>query len=304
MINPLVSICIPTYNYAHYLPQALSGCLNQSYEQIEIVIVDDASTDNSVAVVNSFADSRIRFATNPRRLGLVENWNKALSLVRGEIVKFIFADDYPAADAIEKFVQAFEGPSVDLAFSSCRQIGAAGEYLYTHQPYPETRRLPRSAEAKRCLVEGNYIGSPSSVAVRAAALKDVGAFNELLRFHADQEMWIRILLNGDGYFLAEPLVSVRIHDGSETKRLEQANQIKIEMQKFIKSCLSHPQIGALFSDSEAAEWVERNRPRPSPKGEAQREFIKRLIKKTPLYCLRQNRLRWKSEKAKLRTGNG
>lgn len=262
--NPLVSICLPTYNYAHYLPESISSCLNQTYEHIELIITDDASTDNSREVINSFDDPRIRFEENPERLGLVGNWNKALTYVRGDIVKFIFADDYPAEGAVEKFVEAFEDPSVDLVFSSCRQIEAEGKYLYTHQPYPETRHLPGRAEAKRCLLQGNYIGSPSSAAVRASALKRVGDFNELLRFHADQEMWIRVLLNGDGYFLAEPLVSVRIHEGSETRRLERTNQTLIETQKFVEWCLGHQEMRALLSDAEAEEWVARNREQHSP----------------------------------------
>lgn len=263
MSNPLVSICLPTYNYAHYLPVVIPTCLGQSYEPLEVIVVDDASTDNTREVVASFDDPRIRFVENPVRLGLVENWNKALSLVSGEIVKFIFADDYLGEGAISKFVAEFEDPSVALVFSSCRQIDAAGKYLYTHQPYQETRRLPGRAEARRCILQGNHIGSPSSVAVRTSALRAAGDFNELLRYSADVEMWIRILLEGDGHFLAEPLVSVRIHEGSETSRLERTNQIEAETQKFIRWCLEHEQIRTLLS-AEEAERLARGEAQPAP----------------------------------------
>lgn len=259
MSNPLVSICLPTYNYAHYLPEVISSCVNQTYERIEIIITDDASTDNSREVIFSFDDPRIRFVQNPVRLGLVQNWNKAVALARGEIIKFIFADDYLAEDAVEKFLAAFkEDPSIALVFSSCKQIDGEGRYLYTHQPYKESMRLSGRAEAKRCLLRGNYIGSPSSVAVRTSVIKEAGAFNELLRSPADQEMWIRILLRGDGYFIAEPLVSVRIHQGSETSRLHRTNEIEADLQKFVQFCLVHNEIRALLSDGEAQEWVAQN----------------------------------------------
>ena len=257
MSSPLVSICLPTYNYARYLPQAISSCLNQTYEPLEIIITDDASTDNSREVISSFDDPRIRFVENPVRLGLVENWNKALSLVRGEIVKFIFADDYLEENAIERMVAALDDPSVNLVFCTARIIDAQGNYARTHQPYPQSRYLRGRDEAKRCLKEGNYIGAPTAVALRTSALEEAGNFNEVLRFHADQEMWIRILLKGDAYFFSEPLVSVRQHDGSETSRLERTRQIEIETIKFITCCLQNEQIHSLLSESEVRELTER-----------------------------------------------
>ena len=152
MSSPLVSICLPTYNYARYLPQAISSCLNQTYEPLEIIITDDASTDNSREVISSFDDPRIRFVENPVRLGLVGNWNKALSLVSGEIVKFIFADDYLADNTVEEIVAAYRDPRVDLVFSSARVIDGQGKYVYTHEPYPQSGRLLGAQEAKECLM--------------------------------------------------------------------------------------------------------------------------------------------------------
>ncbi len=257
MSSPLVSVCLPTYNYANYLPQAIISCLSQSYEPIELITVDDASTDNSGDIVRSFDDSRIRFVENPVRLGLVENWNKALSLARGEIIKFLFADDYLAEDAIERIVNVFENHDADIVFTAARVIDAQGNQIYVHQPYPESRYLPGRDEAKRCLKEGNYIGGPSSVAIRTSALEQVGRFNETLRFHVDQEMWLRIMLGGDAYFLAEPLVSVRQHEGSETRRLERIGQLQKETLKFLSCCLQNQQIRSLLSELEVSELISQ-----------------------------------------------
>lgn len=255
MSGKLVSICLPTYNYAHYLPQAISSCLSQSYEPLEVVIVDDASADNSREVIESFDDPRIKFVVNERRLGLAGNWNKALSLVRGEVVKFLFADDYLEDGAIEAVAAAFEDPGVDLVFSSARVIDGEGDYRYTHQPYPESRRLPGPEEAKRCLLKGNYIGGPTSVAVRMGAFERAGKFDERLRFHVDQEMWIRILLDGDAYFLSEPQVSVRQHEGSETRRLQRAMETDSDAVNFFDICLRSVRVRSLLSEPEVAEVV-------------------------------------------------
>jgi glycosyltransferase involved in cell wall biosynthesis len=255
--NPLVSICLPTYNYAHYLPAAISSCLRQTYEEIELIIVDDASTDDSRRVIESFSDPRLRFSENPVRLGLAGNWNRSLSLVRGDIVKFIFADDYLREDAIEEIVKAYENPSIDLAFSSARVIDGGGKYLYTHEPYSQTTLLPGPAEALRCLIKGNYIGGPSSVAVRTRTFKRVGTFDETLRFHVDQEMWIRILLQGDAYFLSPPLVSVRQHEGSETSRLDRAGETDEDNLRFLTGCLRNDKIRLLLTPDELKQLIER-----------------------------------------------
>lgn len=283
MSDPLVSICLPTYNYAHYLPEAISSCLGQSYGSVEVVVVDDASTDNSREVINSFADPRIRFEENAKRLGLAGNWNRALSLARGEIVKFIFADDYLADQAVEEVVAAFRDPRVDLVFSSARVIDSRGAYVYTHEPYAQSGHLPGKREAVRCLMRGNYIGGPSSVAVRTRAFGRAGVFDEALRFHVDQEMWIRILLKGDAYFLSAPLVSVRQHEGSETRRLERANEIDSDTLKFLTICLENGEVNSLLSESERAELRGRIESLSGGGRQTHNRALGKLKSKTPLY---------------------
>lgn len=254
MNRPLVSICLPTYNYAHYLPQVIESCLAQTYQDIELIIVDDASPDDSRQVVESFTDSRVHFEVNTTRLGLVGNWNKTLSLARGEIIKFIFADDYLANDAIEKFVQAFDAHAVDLVFCSAQVIDAEGAPLHVHQPYSESCHLPGRAEFKRCLTKGNYIGSPSAVALKTSAVARVGDFSDI-GFHADQDMWLRVLLNEDAYFIHEPLVFVRQHEGSETSRLMHNGEAQKETLLFMRTWLRNERARRALSTSDYDELM-------------------------------------------------
>ena len=89
--NPLVSVCVPTYNGARFLRQCLDSALAQSWRDLEILVVDDGSTDESVAIARDYArrDDRVRVAVNAANLGLVENWNRCVALARGRWINFI-----------------------------------------------------------------------------------------------------------------------------------------------------------------------------------------------------------------------
>src|ERR1022692_4005033 len=92
---PKVSVLIPTYNYARFLPEAIAAAQAQDFPDFELLIVDDCSQDNSaeVAAKLSARDPRIRLFVNAGNLGMVENWNHCLALAKGEYVKFLFGDD-------------------------------------------------------------------------------------------------------------------------------------------------------------------------------------------------------------------
>lgn len=96
---PLVSIIIPTYNYANYLPKAIESCLNQSHKSLEIIVVDDGSTDNTERIVQGYGDKVAYVFQNNG--GVSSARNKGLELAAGEFIAFLDADDYLMEDAIE-----------------------------------------------------------------------------------------------------------------------------------------------------------------------------------------------------------
>ena len=108
MNNPLVSICIPAYNGANYINKCITACLAQTYDQIEIIVCDDCSTDNTFALVNEWVqkDNRVKVYRNASNLGLVGNWNATLSYASGEYIKWLFQDDWMEPNAIAEFVEA------------------------------------------------------------------------------------------------------------------------------------------------------------------------------------------------------
>ena len=108
-MNPLVSVCIPAYNSARYIRTTMESGLGQKYENIELVVVDDCSKDDTVEIVRSVRDPRVRLVRNEKNLGMTGNWNKCLAEARGEYIKLICADDVLYEDSIEKELGALLG---------------------------------------------------------------------------------------------------------------------------------------------------------------------------------------------------
>ena len=112
MPAPAVSVLIPSYNCARYLPETIDSVLTQSLRDFELVILDDRSSDSSNEVLEDYArrDERIRYRLNERNLGLVGNWNACLVAARGKYVKFLHSDDKLTRNtSLEQLVSLFEG---------------------------------------------------------------------------------------------------------------------------------------------------------------------------------------------------
>ena len=107
MTENKVSVLIPMYNGDQYIVAAIESVLRQSYSNIELIIVDDGSTDNSVNIMQQYlsADTRIQLIQNENNLGLVGNWNRCVELATGEWIKFLFQDDLLEPSCIERMVE-------------------------------------------------------------------------------------------------------------------------------------------------------------------------------------------------------
>jgi len=113
-----VSICIPTYNGERWLRESIASALAQTYPPLEIVIVDDQSTDDTLKIAQSFRDPRLRIEENSRNLGIVGNRNQSIKHTKGDYIKFLFQDDILYPTCVEKMVQIIEAhENVGLVFS-------------------------------------------------------------------------------------------------------------------------------------------------------------------------------------------
>lgn len=225
--TPFFSVCVPVYNGGAYLKQCLDSVLGQTFQNFEIVVVDDGSSDDSVALIGQYAqrEPRLRFHRNETNLGLVANWNKCLSLAQGTWVKFLFQDDFWEPSCLERVRSQADGRS--LVFHG-RNFAFDGEVRKSLREYytSELARLPPelsgveniSPELCAELVVKhpalNFFGEPSSVAFRRELSSRIGAFDERLVQLCDYEFWTRIASSHAAYRIPEDLSTFRVHGGA------------------------------------------------------------------------------------------
>jgi glycosyltransferase involved in cell wall biosynthesis len=217
-MSPRISVLIPTYNYARFLPEAIRSVLSQRYTDFELLIVDNASTDGTREAIAPFlADPRVAYRVNPTNLGMVPNWNVALEAARGEYVKFLFGDDFLCSDdALARFAAVLDDePDVSLVASARHVVDEASRRIDTWSTFPAGARESGARVIELLLPRAqNLVGEPSCVMFRKA--QATRGFDRKYRQLVDLEMWFHLLEGGGLAYLAEPLVSFRRHGAQET----------------------------------------------------------------------------------------
>ena len=228
---PRVSICLPVYNGGAWLEQAIGSALAQSFDDFELIVSDNASTDDTFARAAAFRDPRIRLVRSDRNMGPTYNVNRCIELARAPLVKFLHADDELYPRCLEALVPVVdESPRVGLVFSprdvvldepTEEEASTWYERYHTlHEPLGELARVTSGRSVFRRWLElgvhDNLIGEPSAVLVRRECFERLGLFDLRLRVSTDIEMWLRILLHYDLGFVPEPLCAYRHHARSLT----------------------------------------------------------------------------------------
>jgi glycosyltransferase involved in cell wall biosynthesis len=227
---PVVSICVPVRNGERWLTEALGSALQQTYGDFELVLADNASTDATIEIALGFRDPRIRIETTSVAIGAVANHNRAVRLARGELIKFLHADDLLLPECIAEMVGlATDDQQIGLVFAPRRVVVEAGSdpkwaEAYGH-PHEHFERLERTNDGRRLFrelqAEGfaeNWIGEPTATLVRRGALERVGLLNERLFQIADLELWARIAYEHRVGFIERPCSVYRHHEESGTAR--------------------------------------------------------------------------------------
>lgn len=221
MVNsnaPKVSVCIPAFNAADYLRQAVESVVGQNYRDFEIVIVDNCSTDHTESLVSELQqlnNGRIRFYQNDHNIGLVGNLNRCLEYAKGAYIKFLCADDMLLPECLEKMAAGLDlHPSVKLVSCGRLVIDMYGHKLGTRHYMAGDNIVGGKQVITRCLFGGNYIGEPTAVMFRKADLK--GCFREGMPQLSDMDMWFQLLEQGDLLSLEKPLCAIRSHPAQMT----------------------------------------------------------------------------------------
>lgn len=219
MSRPKVTVCMPVFQGRDFLPDAIDSVLSQEFQDFELLIVDDCSRDGTDEIVESYAsgDQRVIFKVNDFNLGMVANWNRCLSLARGQYVKFLFQDDIlTSPESLGKMVKVIEDdPGVSLVASCRRIIDMNSEVMSEEISFPALISAEGSDIIRYSILKhGNIIGEPSAVLFRRE--QAVRGFNLNYRQIVDLEMWFYLLEKGRFAYIDEPLCGFRIHSGQQT----------------------------------------------------------------------------------------
>ena len=213
-----VSILIPTYNGASFIAPAIDSVLKQDGIDFEIIIVDDNSTDGTVAIVQAYDDPRIRLFQNVANLGAEGNWNRALALAKGAYIKLLPQDDLllPGCLAAQIAVLAADKEENIAIVFGAREIIDQGGRIITRRGFRgPPGRIAAASIAQACVRKGtNVIGEPGAVLFRRSLTERVGPFNSEQPYVIDLDYWLRLLAHGDAWYMEQPVSAFRVSNGS------------------------------------------------------------------------------------------
>lgn len=239
---PKLSICIPTYNGANFLREAIDSVLAQTFGDFELILSDDQSSDHTFQIVQEYArhDPRIRPIRNDSNLGLVGNWNACVRAARTDWIKFHFQDDVLHPDCVATLLSAGENGQ---AFVACERDfifddpnprlrdyyeshRARTRRRYAGRPILDAEMYGREIIASVC---ANLVGEPPVTLLHRSLFERYGLFNPLMVSRCDSEYWNRVGCNVGIHFISEPLVHFRVHGESASARHLQTRKFRIQL---------------------------------------------------------------------------
>jgi len=210
---PRVTFLVPCYKLAHFLGECVQSILAQTYRDLEVLIMDDCSPDETERVARSFTDSRVRYVRNDPNLGHLRNYNKGIALARGEYVWLISADDRLKQPYIlERYIQVMDRhPRVGYIFSPAVGLRDGVEQgVMEWTAYAEKDLILPGRRFLRDIMNGNTVAAPTGM-VRKRCYDSVSVFPLDLPHTGDWFLWCLFALHYDVAYLAEPMVYYRTH---------------------------------------------------------------------------------------------
>jgi glycosyltransferase involved in cell wall biosynthesis len=243
---PLVSVCIPAYRGGAVLGRTMASVLSQTLADLELIVIDDNSPDDTVQVVESFADPRVRLLRNAANLGPEGNWSRCLSEARGRYFKLLPQDDVLDPECLARQVSVLEGDRDEqLALVFCaRRVIDADDREVVSRGYPGSRggRIAGKDVVRHCARLGtNLLGEPGAVLFRRSLANRIGRFDASCAYVVDLDYWYRLLAHGDAFYLPERLAAFRVSSGSWSVAIG-ARQYD-DFRRFLEKYRALPQYG-------------------------------------------------------------
>lgn len=213
MDKPLISIVMVNYNHDDFLKESIDSVLQQTYDNWELIIVDDGSTDTSVDIVHQYVDSRIKLYEQKENMHICVATNIGLSHIKGEYVARLDSDDIWEANKLEKQLKLFQqNPDVYVCFTKLDIINEQGDVINAELPdlysLYNTRQESRENWIKFFFFHGNSL-IQSTMMMKREVVDKVGGFNLAYVQAHDFDFFIRVIKQYDFSFLEEPLIGYR-----------------------------------------------------------------------------------------------
>lgn len=228
--NPLVSFIISVYNGEDYIEECIRSVFNQTYKNLEIIIIDDNSNDSTNYIIKRLAEEekiKIKIIKNKINIGLTRSLNLAAKHANGDWLARLDADDLSKIDRISSQINfASRNKQYSIIASSCDFIDKKGNYLFT-KSYPSKHEIIRSRLEK--------IGAffpHSSVLISRKVFNAMNGYNPFMKYSQDLELWLRASSQYRIFSIDKPLVSIRIH----SKRISYYSSGKIQLI-YSRACL-------------------------------------------------------------------
>jgi glycosyltransferase involved in cell wall biosynthesis len=243
---PTVSVIVPNYNHARFLRQRVDSIVGQTYQDFELILLDDCSTDESQSILREYAaDPRVRLEINERNSGSTfKQWNKGVRLARGKYVWIAESDDYADERLVERLVRALDSDQqVTLAYCRSLQISEDGQqngFVESRFRFLDDTRWTADfladgrEECRTSFLCTNPVQNASAVIFRRAIYERVGGADENLRLCGDWKLWAAMAFEGKIAYVSEPLNYHRDHSESVRNKSNRAGLDAAEALQVIR----------------------------------------------------------------------
>jgi glycosyltransferase involved in cell wall biosynthesis len=268
---PKISVIVPNYNHERFLRQRVDTILAQTFQDFELILLDDCSTDNSCSILSEYrSDPRVRLEFNKVNSGSpFKQWNKGVRIGRGEYVWIAESDDYAGEGLLERLVAALDA-APEVAYAYCLSWGVNAEnqtdgfadrYL-RHLSVDRWRSdfvVDGREECRSYFIRTNVVPNASAVVFRKATYEQVGGADENYRICGDWKLWAAMALTGKVAYFGEPLNYFRFHDASVRNRSTYEGRDVMEYLRVIRWLLSQvtpsAEVLEAMCTGEARRWV-------------------------------------------------
>ena len=231
-----VSVIIPTYNRSMFISNSINSILKQTFQEFEIIVVDDSSTDNTKEIVIGFNDNRIKYIQNKVNRGAAYSRNVGIEYSNGHYLAFLDDDDEWTNDKLELQIEKFSNSSKDIGLIYCG-------YIYVNDGIIIKKDIQKIDGNTHSFCLNQSLGSMSLALIRHDCIKKIGGFDTSLPSCQDWDLWIRLSSEYEFDYVDKPLVIRNIHGNQITANVNLKIQgRKILLKKYIKDLQNNKKI--------------------------------------------------------------